>query len=332
MGYLNDVLKVSVFLILYIAGGVQLFSQTCCSGGVPLSGNIGFEGLDKGSVQMEISYDLNYLATLKVESETLDDQSRKRLTHSILLKTGYTVNNWLAFDALFTYVVQKRNITYFEEENTVLTNGLGDAVIIAKFIPSKIAKNGLEFQLGAGPKIPVGRTDMTDDRGIHLNADLQPGSGSWDFISWTYVAWQFKSRPTMVASARVVGRINGTNDEYLGSQEYKFGNSFQFYAGLGDQFIFGTRIISPSVSLRYRQASSDLINGQELSNTGGQWINFIPAIGLNLSQRTILNIIPEIPVYSRVDGVQLTPTFRIQVGLYHWFGSKKIVKLNGGQL
>ena len=66
MSYLYYILKV-----LFLAAGILSLlvstanSQTCCSGGVPLSGNIGFEGANQGAFQMELSYDLNYLATLK---------------------------------------------------------------------------------------------------------------------------------------------------------------------------------------------------------------------------------------------------------------------------
>ena len=94
------------FVSVLISGVSTSYSQTCCSGGVPLSGNIGFEGASKGTVQMEVSYDLNYLATLKTGSEIYEDGTRQRTTQSLLIKSGYSITNWLAFDALFSYVFQ----------------------------------------------------------------------------------------------------------------------------------------------------------------------------------------------------------------------------------
>jgi hypothetical protein len=317
------------FLSLGSTGG---FSQTCCSGGIPLSGNIGFAGADRGSFQMELSYDLNYLATLKIGSDAYAEENRKRITQSLLLKGGYSVNHWFAIDVLFSYVFQQRKITYLEETNLVNTHGLGDAVIMAKFIPLRISTSGYELQFGAGPKIPLGQSDLTDERGLTLNADMQPGSGSWDAITWAYFARQFKSRPTSVLSARIVGRFNGVNREYLGSQTYQFGNSVQAYLGIGDQVIIGNEIFSPSFSLRYRHAWTNKINGRVLDNTGGQWINVIPAISWHIRQNTILHLIPEIPLYSNVEGIQLTPTFRMQIGIYHTFGGKKENKYKIHQL
>lgn len=321
---MKSILKyICVCLSILLPGALNSHSQTCCSGGVPLSGNIGFQGGDRRTLQMELSYDVNYLATLKNGSEVFTDGSRRRITQSILLKTGYNVTERLAIDALFTYVFQARRITFQDQQNLVNTHGLGDAVVLARFVLAKISDSGTELQLGLGPKIPLGRSDVSDQRGITLNADMQPGSGSWDAISWIYMARQLSFRPGSVVSARIVGRFNGTNQEYLGSQSYSFGNSLQIYLGIGDQQLWGNQLFTPSLSLRYRYTGLDQINGQELDNTGGQWINLIPALSWHITPQSIFHLIPELPVYSNVEGTQLTPTFRIQVGFYYVFGNKR---------
>lgn len=333
MGYLNYILKyVLVTSGMLVSGHLPGYSQTCCSGGVPLSGNIGFEGATSGTLQMELSYDMNYLATLKTGSEIYEDGNRQRITHSFLVKTGYSVNSWFAVDALFSYVLQGRKITFNDQINLVKTNGLGDAVLMAKFILATLSETGSELQLGLGPKLPLGKTDLTNDLDIVLNADMQPGSGSWDLISWAYFARQSVKRPTMVASVRIVGRLNGMNREYLGTQTYRFGNSMQLYLGIGDQVGWGKMIWSPSLSLRYRYAGGDHVNDQELDNTGGQWINLLPAVSWHLSPSSILHFVPEIPLYSHVGGTQLTPTFRMQLGFYHSFGIIRKDKSNTYQL
>jgi hypothetical protein len=327
MSYMNYILKV-VFLLLGFINlpSLAVFSQTCCSGGVPLSGNIGFQGAAPGAFQMDLSYDLNYLSTLKNGADLYPDENRERITQSFLLKAGYSITNMLAVDALFSYVSQTRNITYQEVVNSVHTRGIGDAVVITKLILSSLSETGTEIQLGAGPKIPLGKSDMKDSRGITLNADLQPGSGSWDLITWGFYMRQLNVRPTTTISARIVGRINGSNREYLGTQTYRFGNSFQLYGGIGDQFMVGTKVITASFSVRYRNARADEINGVVLDNTGGQWINIIPALGWSIGENSLIQLAPEIPVLSRVNGIQLTPTFRLQAGIYHTFGRKKQVK------
>ena len=327
MSYMKHILKVVIlFLSLMSFSFATGYSQTCCSGGVPLSGNIGFEGAAPGALQMDLSYDLNYLSTLKNGADLYPDENRERITQSILLKAGYSITNWLAVDALFSFVSQTRNITYQEVLNNVNTKGIGDAVIITKLILTRLQETGMEIQLGAGPKVPLGKTNMQDVRGITLNADLQPGSGSWDFITWGLFMRQLNFRPSATVSARIVGRFNGSNREYLGTQNYRFGNSFQVYGGIGDQLLLGNQIFSASLSVRYRIAWADEINGVMLDNTGGQWINLIPALGWSIGQNSMIQLVPEIPLVSIVNGIQLTPTFRLQAGIYHTFGRKKEVK------
>jgi len=64
---------------------------------------------------MELSYDLNYLATLKTGSEVYEDGSRQRTTYSFLVKAGYSINQRFAIDALFSYVLQERKITFDDQ-------------------------------------------------------------------------------------------------------------------------------------------------------------------------------------------------------------------------
>ena len=44
-------------------------SQTCCSGGIPLSNSIGLETTEKGTLQLALNYDYNNLNTLNFESD-----------------------------------------------------------------------------------------------------------------------------------------------------------------------------------------------------------------------------------------------------------------------
>ena len=64
-------------------------AQTCCSGGVPLSNNIGLPFLNKGAYQFGLFYDYNNLNTLNEGTKVLNDYSRLRITNSILFNFSY---------------------------------------------------------------------------------------------------------------------------------------------------------------------------------------------------------------------------------------------------
>ena len=112
---------------------LNVFSQTCCSGGIPLSNSIGLPISGKGTFLVGLSYDYNYLNTLKSGKDILNDRVRERTTQSLLLNLGYTITGDFSVEALFTYVKQERIISIFENVNKDGSNGIGDGVVLFKY-------------------------------------------------------------------------------------------------------------------------------------------------------------------------------------------------------
>ncbi len=290
------------------------FGQTCCSGGVPLSGNIGLPAGEVGSWQVSLTYDLNTLRTLKSGSEKLDDRQRERKTHSVLFETGYTFSSKWSTDLFLSYIRQERLITVLGTQSTI-TNGLGDAVVLIKYRVTS-EENVATWIIGAGPKIPLGSTDKVSDSGISLSADLQPGSGSWDGIIWSSFDYSLPFRKSLTLSATSTWKINSKNNDYLGSIEYQFGNEYQLILELADQVVIGRIVLPPSLSLQYRKAGRDLNDAQEIEATGGEWLFINPGISTPITQALSFNFTASLPIYSFVNNTQLTPTNRFTTGLF----------------
>ena len=297
---------------------VNIYSQTCCSGGIPLSNSIGLPISGKGTFLLGLSYDYNYLNTLKSGSDLLDDNSRERTTQSVLLNLGYTITRDFSVEALFTYVKQERVISQFGNVNKDGSNGPGDGVILFKYNFNQLFHKNNFLRIGLGGKIPIGATDKKSDQGILLNPDLQPGSGAWDLIGWSYYSQTFSFRPSGTFSATVVYRYTGTNNDFLdGATTYRFGSEFQAFVNYTDQFLVRKTLINPGLSIQYRNADQDEIGVSLLDNTGGQWVNLIPIINVEIVEELNFLLKVEIPVYSYVDGTQLTPTYRVTTGLFY---------------
>ena len=292
-----------------------LQAQTCCSGGVPLSGNLGLPIADQNTWQFSLSYDLNVLQTLKTGTEKLDERNRKRITHSILFETGYTFSKRFSADIFLSYVRQERNIRNpgLPSQN-VHTNGIGDAVLLLKY--NILIEGPVVLTIGIGPKLPTGASDLTKN-GILLGADLQPGSGAWDGIFWSYLVHQLSSRKSTNLSLVSSLRITGTNQDFRQSQSYRFGNEFQLIAGISDRILLGKILVDPSLSIRYRKALQDETDRIEIPNTGGDWIFINPAIGISISKQLAFNFGFELPLYANITGTQLTPSYRINTGFFY---------------
>jgi len=155
-----------IISILLISNYSQ--AQSCCSGGVPLSGNLGLPTIDKGKIQLVLSYDLNVLNTLKDGTEKLDDRTRKRTTHTFLLQSNYGITDHFAFEVLVPFVIQQRELNPIGLPSSFdQSAGIGDILFLAKY---KLLKYS---QIGIGLKMPVGSTTELNSQGLIFNADMQ---------------------------------------------------------------------------------------------------------------------------------------------------------------
>ena len=316
------ILRLCISFALFILILNEANSQTCCSGGVPISGNLGLPPGSGGTWQFSLGYDVNVLKTLMDGREVLDDQSRERVTQSILFQSGYSITDRFSADLFFSYVKQERTINQFDRTDYTSTNGIGDAALLFKYSLSKSSSNKFLFTIAAGPKFPTGRSDFIRDDGIPLNADLQPGSGSWDGLFWGNGIYKFDFRPTLNISSTAIFSYKGKNNQYLGEQTYQFGNELQVLLSVNDNFLVGKKIIDTSIFFRYRKALSDRFNDATMPSTGGQWIFLAPSLAYNFSQKFAANATFEIPIFSEVEGTQLSPTYRMNIGVFFKLNKK----------
>lgn len=330
--YIKKIFMRNLFFLLLLSCpiGYSAFAQTCCSGGVPLSNNIGLPNEGKGIIIIGLNYDYNNLNTLYARSSKLDDESRQRITNSVLLNLGYSLTDKIAVEVLFSWVNQTRNITQFGNENFTSTSGFGDAVFLVKYsMPNVLGKNTL-LNVGIGTKAPIGKSDLLSDQGIQLTADLQPGSGAWDGIGWLSISKGFNFRPSASITGSFTYRSTGANNSYLNNTStYEFGNEIQANIGFTDQIILFNTLLDPGIVFKYRRAFEDKIDAQNIPNTGGEWVFIRPEISANLSQRISIISRLELPIYSFVEGTQLTPTSRVTAGISLKLDtSKEVLTLN----
>jgi len=302
----------------------QLAWGQCCSGGVPISSNLGLPASEAKVWQMSLSYDLNVLRTLKEGSEVLESGRRQRTTHSILYEVAYAFTDRFSVNTFFSLVRQERTIREFGNTDFVYSNGVGDAVFLARYkiIPS--------LNLGLGVKAPLGATDHTNDQGTILSADLQPGSGAWDLILWgSYLIQLKKIRPSATFSTTATYRNTGKNNDFRnGSQVYQFGNELLVNASFSDQFLIGKLLLGTSLGVKYRSQGIDkteikgITDQVSFPNSGGDFIFLNPGLTFHIVTGLNYQINADLPLWTRVDGTQLSPTYRINTGLYWRFGGK----------
>ncbi len=302
-------------IIFFTMVFTRVQGQTCCSGGTPLTGNLGIQTIEPGSWYFNFSYDYNFLDALYSGTTLLDDDTRDRVTQSLLLQAIYPISEKFSINGLFTYVGQQRTV-FSPLGNTEVTNaqGVGDMVVLAQYTLLSDVKRSIT--IAAGPKIPFGKFDATDpELGLVLNPDLQPGTGSWDgIIGASYNQYHFL-KPNLTFSSYVSYRTTTKAKRFEGDNDYKFGNEFMVSAGLSNQFLIKRTAIGASAHIRYRNAVPDQISGLKVPGTGGNWFILIPGVYFEPNDTWTFSVSGEIPLYNNLNGTQLTTTYRLNAGI-----------------
>ena len=298
------------------------FAQTCCSSGIPIASNLGFQSKGSGMLQVSLGLEHNRLSTLFNESEALPESNRLRTTNSGLLRLAYGFTDRLNIETLIPYVSQLRVITQNNgEKNNEGGHGIGDITFIAQF--DLFQRTFSTLTIGGGVKLPTGANDLRNSNGFLLVNDLQLGSNAFDFMVRGAYSVVPSFRPTSSIFANAIYLSKGVNKAYLGSEEYKFGNEIQANLGISDQILIAKSMVYPSVALRFRQAIRDHINSNQLTNTGGSWLFAKLGLGFDIFNDHRLSLNFELPLYTFVDGTQLSPDFIINVSYYKSFSLSK---------
>lgn len=314
-------LRILIALLLIALTATRGNAQTCCSGGVPVSSNLGLPPSAGQTLQFSLTYDLNVLETLKSGTRREPDNNRSRRTHSTLLELGYSFNERFSVDGFFSFVRQEREITNnLGNRNFTFSQGVGDAVFLLKY---KLLANRNDYttlHAALGVKAPFGPSDLRDgDSPVQLPADLQPGSGAWDGILWAQLTHVLALRPSMSLILTGTYSYKGVNDNYFGGrQSYQFGQEFFVLAGVSDRLLLGKSVlIDPALTLRYRQVRPDRVDELKLPSTGGRWLFINPSLSYWPRDDLSISAGVEFPLFADITGTQVTPTYRLNVGAYY---------------
>ncbi len=274
-----------------------------------MSNTIGLPSADGGTLQINVNYDWNNLETLKVGDEKLDDATRQRETHALLVELGYSFSKKFSLDLFLPFIRQDRTITTRATPDKESTEGIGDIVILPKYEVND------HLTVGVGIKLPTGRADFLNERGIALTADLQPGSGALDGILWVSYQRYHTKRPSLGFFGSGIFRKTGVNSNYFAGSSYQFGNELQLSAGLSDRFLLGSKLIDPSLRVLYRKRGRDFFDEEEFPGSGGDFLFVNPGISFPLGARFSWQLNASVPVYAYVQDTQLAPTIQINTGL-----------------
>lgn len=186
---------------------------------------------------------------------------------------------------------------------------VGDARATARyrFTPESPESGALGLQLGL--KLPTGDYEVENDAGDLAERSLQPGTGTTDVIAGAFYSGPWGGRITWFAEANWMSALRSRED-------YKPGNRAALNIGLSHP---STQHVTLMLQLNAQWKDRDSGAQAEPEATGGTFLHLSPGVGLNLGDNTRLYSFVQVPLYQRVNGVQLVADFALVAGISRRF-------------
>lgn len=286
-------------------------ATTCSCAGVPILGAMQSASPTGGQWFLASTYEFHDVSELVSGSSSIPDETgRDRTSQALILEASKGLSEKWSFSALLSAVEHERDIGGVNDS----VAGLGDAIVMFKYSPKTISlysKNTLSF--GIGGRLPVGEDDASK-QGVTLAEDLQPSTGAYGGIAWAYAARALNESTGARIYSLLTYTYNGDND-----RDYQFGHTAT--ASIGGSYQTNTPW-GFNLEFLYRHSDRDQRASADIPNTGGRWLDIIPAVQYHINESLALRVSGKIPLTRNLnDQLQFTTKYAFRISLSYVFGN-----------
>ncbi|MGC8956561.1 MAG: hypothetical protein ACP5LT_01890 [Candidatus Kapaibacteriota bacterium] len=295
---------VTAFLLFSLS--LQLNAQGCCSISINSLGSTESEPLETGNLVLGVNFwHLNSSAYYIGDIKQSDPLQRVAVGNNVLFDIEYGLTNFLSLYLSVPYSFYRRDTKFASYSN----KGFGDVLLLGKFkVGNRIIFVNDLLSLGFGVKFPTGKNNAEKD-GVELPIDLQVGTGSYEFSFWSLYQNWLSNRILFTQS--FLFRTFKSN-----LKNYKFGNEMNLNTSLYYQLI--DYWLNIGALIRIQKRWKDRLDGQVVVNSGRLLIELLPGFLFDFGE-TSFRVNFGFPIYTRVEGSQLSILYRIGLELRYRF-------------
>jgi hypothetical protein len=293
----------------------------------------------------EVSFQLNYSFTRMDKfkegssSRTLDDiKAQGRYTSlpttmdmfKYTLTAGYGFTPKLKAFVSLPYIRNTMDMTSYKgttmgwmDMTMSPVYGLGDATVMGLYrlyVNREIRPTDV-VTLGFGIKTPTGSSTEKKSNGSLIHAHMQPGTGSWDpLFSLLYT----RMMDSFLLQADATYQLTTRNNE-----GYEFGDSLALnatgkYAVIKEfNVLLGLTLLNVNRAKdkngKYYDPTTNASLIDDPANTGGESLWFSPGIQILPIKNGMIDFKYQVPVWEKVNGVQLVSSYRYLLGISYNF-------------
>ena len=180
---------------------------------------------------------------------------------------------------------------------------VGDVQVLARrqFVSSSGA---ISYALFGGLKLPTGSTQITNGDGSRAERALQPGSGTTD------VVFGVAGRQAMGLTDALIGQASVSQALNI-REEFKPGRRIELSAGWSHAY---SQSLGTVLQLNLRQRARDSGAQSEPGNSGSATVDLSPGITVGIGHASTLYAYVQVPIYQKVNGIQLVPHSALALG------------------
>ena len=303
-------LPIWVLLISILLPVSQSSAQTCSCAAVPILGSMESASPKNKQWYLGSTYQFHDISELVAGSDSIPDATgRDRTSQAIVFEISRGITEKWSASALFSAVEHHREVN----NNAANTSGIGVSLLMVKYAPKTISLySDTTLAFGLGVRVPIGE-DSAKQGDIVLAEDMQPSTGAFGGVAWAYWSRALSDSKATRIYAGASHTRNGENDRnYEFGQEYtlSFGGSHQTQTPWGF-----------NLELYYRDADRDQRSSVEIPNTGGKWLDVIPAVQYHLTEKLALKASAQLPLLRDLnDQVQFTSKYAYRLSVSYVFG------------
>jgi hypothetical protein len=255
----------------------------------------------------------------------IDESGAEGLEHFPLSNTNdnliatfdYSINERWGIGVTVPFVQLKHDRLSFEEHESEEPgapkrehwdySGLGDIRVIGRF-QARMGTGAAGARFGF--KLPTGATDKGNDEGERAERALQPGSGSTDLILGGFVNGVISlTQFSWFAEAQYQFPLVKKDNYEPGAEALATGGlRYSFNANIGALL---------QVNARFKERDKGAQADHD--NSGGTFAFLSPGVAISAGKNLQFYGFVEVPVYQRVNGVQLTADPSVAVGASYRF-------------
>lgn len=296
-------------------------AHACSSCGCTLSSDWASQGLSAATgLSIDLRHDYFNQDDLRSGTHRVDrsritfpaDQEIQRNTanHATTLTLDYGISADWAVALQVPYLLRTHG-TVAEgdtELSTSRSSSLGDVRLLARYQGLSADRN---WGLQLGIKLPTGRTDVNFSTGPQageaLDRGLQPGTGSTDLLLGAYRHGSLAHNIDYFGQALLQLPLNSKD-------HFKPGAGLNLSAGV--RYVGGGPIV-PQLQINVRSERREAGANADVDNAGSTLAYISPGLTATLSDQLKAYAFVQLPIYQRVNGLQIEPRRSVSLGLHY---------------